>query len=339
MQYIPKTDDKPSKSTTEKKERATVKTRLHPRNKHRERYDFEKLIASCPDLAPFVTPNKYGDDSVDFFNAEAVRVLNKALLKLHYDIDGWDIPKDYLCPPIPGRADYLHHIADLLSTNTTGSGEKKIPMGSTIRCLDVGVGASCVYPLIGIKEYGWSFVGSDIDPVSIESATKIMKANPTLKDAFELRLQKKQTDIFSGIIKNDERFDLTICNPPYHASFEEAQSGTARKLRNLKNKRAPEITKNFGGHSKELWCEGGERKFVRDMIFQSKKFATSCYWFSTLISKQTHLKNAYQALKELEAVAVKTIPMGQGNKTSRIVAWTFLTKDQQRKWISSRWNG
>ena len=26
-------------------------------------------------------------------------------------------PNENLCPPIPGRADYIHHIADLLSIN------------------------------------------------------------------------------------------------------------------------------------------------------------------------------------------------------------------------------
>jgi len=35
---------------------------------------------------------------------------------------------------------------------------------------------------------------------------------------------------------------------------------------------------------------------------------------------------------------VKTIPMGQGNKTSRIVAWTFLSKEQQKEWRNKRWN-
>ena len=95
---------------------------------------------------------------------------------------------------------------------------------------------------------------------------------------------------------------------------------------------------NFGGQNKELWCEGGEEKFVQKMISQSKQISFSCFWFSTLISKQSHLKSVYIALKNSEAIEIRTIPMSQGNKTSRIVAWTYLTREQQKKWINKKWN-
>jgi len=29
--------------------------------------------------------------------------------------------------------------------------------------------------------------------------------------------------------------------------------------------------------------------------------------------------------------------MGSGNKSSRIVAWTFLSKEAQKEWRESRW--
>jgi len=160
-----------------KKEYPKEKSSLHPRNRHRERYDFKQLIESCPELAQFVKINIYNDESIDFSDPEAVKMLNKALLKRYYEIDNWNIPQNYLCPPIPGRADYIHHIADLLCSNNYG----KIPTGEKIKCLDIGVGANCVYPIIGNKEYGWSFIGSDIDPVAIGSATKIIELNPSLK--------------------------------------------------------------------------------------------------------------------------------------------------------------
>ena len=150
----------------EKKQHPIEKLQLHPRNKHRQRYDFDRLSAACPDLKKFVALNKWGDDSIDFSDAEAVKMLNKALLIHFYDVKDWDIPPTYLCPPIPGRADYIHHIADLLADNNSG----KIPVGSKIKCLDIGVGANCVYPIIGRAEYGWGFVGSDIDPLAIRSA-------------------------------------------------------------------------------------------------------------------------------------------------------------------------
>ena len=59
-------------------------------------------------------------------------MLNRALLKADYGIDFWDIPPNYLCPPIPGRVDYIHHLADLLAR----SNNNEIPRGPQIKALD-----------------------------------------------------------------------------------------------------------------------------------------------------------------------------------------------------------
>jgi len=325
-----KYQDKPSQSNNERRKGMPG---LHPRNKHIGRYDFTQLIKSSSDLAQFVKLNKYGNKSIDFANPDAVKMLNKALLKHFYGIANWDIPANYLCPPIPGRADYIHHIADLLKNCNEG----KIPKGEKILCLDIGVGANCVYPIIGNREYGWRFIGSDIDSLAIESANKIAVTNHFQKGDIELRLQANPKDFFKGILKKREQIDLTICNPPFHASHDEAQSGTLRKLNNLNSKKTRKAILNFGGQNNELWCEGGEKEFVRNMIYQSKDFSTSIFLFSTLVSKQSNLKSIYKVLKNVKAVKVKTIPMGQGNKISRIVAWTFLNKGQQKKWADTNW--
>lgn len=316
----------------QKKQAPTEKSELHPRNKHRDQYDFEKLIKSCSTLNPFVQLNLYGNLSIDFANPEAVKTLNKALLQHFYSIRYWDIPAGYLCPPIPGRADYIHHIADLLSNSFM----HKNLNGNLIKCLDIGVGANCVYPIIGNYEYNWQFVGADIDKIAIENAKQIIALNPTLKDKIELRLQENPNNIFTGIIKENEQFDITICNPPFHTSLQEAQAGTLRKLNNLNDKKTKKPTLNFGGKNNELWCDGGEAKFIKTMIAQSKKFADNCFWFSTLVSKESNLKSIFEALKKATVFEVKKIEMAQGNKKSRIVCWTFLTKEKQQKWISER---
>jgi 23S rRNA (adenine1618-N6)-methyltransferase len=305
------------------------RTLLHPRNKHNKRYDFPQLIAACPDLAPFVHLNKYNDESIDFFNPNAVKMLNKALLKKDYGVDNWDIPQGYLCPPIPSRADYVHYIADLLSIKN----KDKIPIGKHIKCLDIGVGANCIYPIIGHKEYGWTFIGSDIDPISINSANKIIELNPALKPFIELRLQTDKNDIINGILKKDERIDMTLCNPPFHASLAEAQAGTQRKLNNLTQKKNAKMVLNFGGQNNELWCEGGEVAFIESLIYQSKQYADSCFWYTTLVSKEASLKSVYAALDRTKAMEVQTINMQQGNKISRIVAWTYLGEMQQKEWV------
>lgn len=309
------------------------KTRLHSRNRNRERYDLTALKASNPELGEYIKPNKYGDDSVDFSNPIAIKILNKALLDHYYGIKFWEFPDENLCPPIPGRADYLHQIADLLCENNFGT----IPIGDKITCFDIGVGASCIYPIIGVTEYGWKFIGSDIDPKSIESARHIVNSNPSLKDRIECRLQENPKDAFYGVIGREDKIDLSICNPPFHSSSEEAQKGTRRKVKNLSGKIVKKPTLNFAGISSELICDGGEYKFIHNMIRESEKFSRNCYWFSTLVSKQSNLKGIYKSLEDNEATQVKTIPMGTGNKSSRIVAWTFLSKEEQKEWRETRW--
>jgi 23S rRNA (adenine1618-N6)-methyltransferase len=318
---------------TERKAPQKIKSRLHGRNKHRTRYNLQELVTHSADLANHVIKNAYGDESIDFFNPKSVKALNKALLIKHYGVIDWDIPKDYLCPPIPGRADYIHHIADLLCSSNFGT----IPTGKKITVLDIGVGANCVYPIIGNAEYGWNFIGSDVDPAALDSAKSILKANPKLKKSVDIRAQSSAKQIFSGIIQKDEFVDISICNPPFHGSKEEANLSAKRKFKNLTKDKKAEVELNFGGKSFELWCEGGEKAFVQKMANESKKFGKSCFWFTTLISKQSNLKGIHKILETLRADEIMTLPMGQGNKSSRIVAWTFLTKEERKAWKNDRW--
>lgn len=309
------------------------KTRLHVRNKNRERYNLEALTKANPELSEYVRPNKYGKDSVDFSNPIAVKLLNKALLNHYYGVKYWDFPDKNLCPPTPGRADYIHYMADLLSENNFGN----IPSGDKITCLDIGVGASCIYPIIGVTEYGWDFIGSDIDTKSIESAKKIIEENPSLQGKINLKLQESKKDFFYGIVDKEEKVDLSICNPPFHSSIEDAQKGTRRKVKNLSGVNSKKPAQNFAGISSELIYEGGEHKFIHDMIKESRKFSKNCFWFSTLVSKKSNLKGIYKALEKIQALQVKTIPMGTGNKSSHVVAWTFLSKPEQKEWRETKW--
>lgn len=289
------------------------KHELHPRNKHKGHYNFEELISKHSKLKNFVKPNKYDVISIDFANPEAVKELNTALLIQQYGIKNWNIPKGYLCPPIPGRADYIHYIADLLNATKTDK----------VKCLDVGTGANCIYPIIGVMEYNWSFVGSDVDDVAIKNAQKIIDSNELLGRNIDLRLQSNTNHFFKDIIKNDEVFDITICNPPFHKSLADAQKGTMRKLKNLSKEKIEKITLNFGGQSNELFCKGGEKQFIINMILESKQFAKSVKWFTTLVSKQDNLPAIYKTLENVKASKVETIKMGQGNKISRIVCWSY----------------
>ncbi|PWJ44059.1 23S rRNA (adenine(1618)-N(6))-methyltransferase RlmF [Sediminitomix flava] len=310
--------------TAEKKE-------LHPRSLHHHKYDFDKLSLTCTELSNFVFTNKYGNKTIDFSDQDAVKTLNKALLIHFYDISFWDIPEGYLCPPIPGRADYIHNLADVLASSYNG----KIPKGRQIVGLDIGVGANCIYPIIGNKSYGWDFVGSDVNSDAILNAQHIIDNNKGLKYAIKLRKQENSTSIFQGIIKTNEVFDFTMCNPPFHTSESEALEGTRRKWSNLGKKENEKL--NFGGQTQELWTEGGELQFISQMIEESSQLKTKCFWFTSLISKKENLLPLKKLLQKYEATKVVVKDMAQGQKVSRFIAWTFLDNNQQEKWAKLRW--
>lgn len=292
---------------------------MHPRNRFRDGYDFQGLAAASPPLAAFVRPNPYGNLSIDYADPAAVIALNRALLLSAYGVSAWDLPPGYLCPPIPGRSDYLHHLADLIATD----GPESVPRGPSVRVLDIGVGANCIYPLVGASEYGWRFVGTDVDPTACRWARDLVAANAAVANLVEIRAQASSTQCFDGVITSGEHFAASMCNPPFHASADEAAAAARRKQRNLGGRPAAARTLNFGGQSRELWCEGGEVGFVQRMIAQSADVPAACRWFTTLVSKSEHLPALKAALRRVRPSAVKTIAMAQGQKQSRILAWTF----------------
>lgn len=304
------------------------KSSLHPRNKHRSRYDFDVLLHKTPELKTFIYTNEHGIETIDFSNPLGVKTLNKALLKTYYGILDWNLPEDYLCPPIPGRADYIHQIADLLAAEN----QNMIPTGEAIMGLDIGVGANCIYPILGNSEYGWSFVATDIDATALENCVSIIEKNPHLSEVISLQQQVNSRYIFKDIIQPEDKFAFTICNPPFHDSKEEAAKSASRKVSNLTNQKTANPILNFGGQNNELWCEGGELAFINQMIYESVKYPKQCFWFTTLVSKKDNLKSIYKTLNKVEVAAIKTIEMNQGQKISRLVAWTFLSEKQRKEW-------
>lgn len=292
--------------------KTSIKTTLHPRNKNREHYNLEVLTKLFPDLKKHLVRTNYGNLSLDFSNSKAVKLLNRAILAYYYGIEAWDFPDENLCPPIPGRADYLHYIADLIQPTPK----------QKITCLDIGTGATLIYPIIGVQEYGWHFIASDINKASILNANKIIASNKGLKGKIECFHQEDSSHFFKGILKPDQKIDVSICNPPFHATLADAQRGTKKKIKNLTGKKSKTPVLNFSGITNELVCDGGEYKFVFQMIKESVLFAKNCKWFTTLISKESNLNGLYKAIEKVNAKH-KTISMGTGNKVSRVLVWWF----------------
>lgn len=297
---------------------------MHKNSLHTNSYDFELLTKNHEALKSHVFVNDYQNQTIDFSNPEAVKALNTALLYTHYDVKFWEFPDKNLCPPIPSRADYIHHLADLL---------RRSHLESDVKVLDTGVGASCIYPLLGNSIYNWSFVGSDIDEKSLQIAQKIIDKN-NLENVIELRHQRDYQHILKGILRPSDKFTVSVCNPPFFKSQADALDATKTKLKGL-GKKSDKVIRNFSGTPKELCYAGGEKAFLHNYLYESSQFPKQCYWFTSLVSNVSHVRSMEASLKKLGATEFRVLDMIQGNKVSRVVAWSFLTEKEQNNWIKN----
>ncbi|QAA83284.1 23S rRNA (adenine(1618)-N(6))-methyltransferase RlmF [Aequorivita sp. H23M31] len=280
---------------------------MHPKNPFNKDYDFDTLEKQYPPLKPFVFENEYGTKTIKFSDNKAVIALNTALLKMHYGITNWNIPKDNLCPPIPGRLDYLLHIADLIPK-------------TDIHLLDIGTGANLIYPVLATRHFNWKCIASEVNLDSLNNAQKIIDKNPSLKD-IELRHQEFKSCILKHIIQPTDSFDAVVCNPPFFKNRTDAVKSNLRKVQNLGIKK--ERTQNFGGLGNELWYKGGEEGFIKNMSEESLHFKNQVKWFTALVSRKENLKSIKRAINKTQPSEVKIVEMEQGNKQSRFIAWTF----------------
>jgi 23S rRNA (adenine1618-N6)-methyltransferase len=295
---------------------------LHQRNKHQSSYDFKVLTQAVPELTPFVFENKYGTQTIDFADPKAVKILNRAIIKVDYEIDYWEFPDAHLCPPIPGRVDYIHHLADLI---------KPFTFKNPVEVLDLGTGATAIYPILGKAVYNWKFVATDVDAKALQNAKTIVDKNKLTK-SIEFRLQTDESHILKNIMTATDAFMLSMCNPPFYKNEQEAHQATTRKLEGLgKNKNG--VIRNFSGTANELCYQGGEKAFLHTYLYESSLFKSNCFWYTSLVSNKDLVKSIQKSLIKLGATEVKIINMQLGNKVSRLVAWTFLNKDEQKDWL------
>ena len=294
---------------------------MHKNSFHNKKYDFDLLVQNNESLRPHVFINDYQTQTIDFSIPEAVKALNTALLFTHYKVKFWEFPDENLCPPIPSRADYMHHLSDLL---------RRSHLDADINILDIGVGATIIYPLLGNALFNWKFVGVDIDEKSLEIAKKIIDNN-FLANVIALRRQYDSQNILKGILKPADRFTASVCNPPFFKSQMDALDATKTKLKGL-GKANEKVIRNFSGTPKELCYAGGEKAFLHNYLYESSHYKQQCFWFTSLVSNVEHVRSMKTSLEKLGATEFEVLDMIQGNKVSRVVAWSFLTKAEQKDW-------
>ncbi|KAH0482709.1 MAG: uncharacterized protein KVP18_002543 [Porospora cf. gigantea A] len=304
--------------------------RFHPEWKE---IDYDVLGARYPELRPFIFKADHGGTSVGRGeDPEAVRVLTKVSLQYQHGIE-WPFPAGsrYMIPPVPSREVYVRIVNDLI----TGSGgiwadaaaiierhgESPPPSADPVTGLDIGVGASAIYSLLGAKLYGWRMVGTDIDAQSLQVAQTLIDANPDCN--VHTSLSPNPHCFFPE--DTQENFTFSMCNPPFYASGKDPR---------------PHPHRSLVGTPSELYCVGGESKFVVDLFRASRAAPTRCLWYTVLChfpATVSDLKAAFSSppnrrerrTTRTEGTYVKepstwlVIQYTCGASTHHIVAWTF----------------
>jgi len=296
--------------------------------KTQNRYNLEQLSKTHPALSSYIIDGKSGT-TIDFGNADAVKALNTALLISDYGLTSYDLPDGYLVPGVTGRRKYIDQVATLLMSKD----RKKHNLKKRV-IADIGVGANCIYPIIGHKAYGWKFVGVDNNQEAVNTALGIITAND-LSESIGLRFQSDENQIIEGWITEDDYFDSMVCNPPFYDSNLEADQHIQRKSSGLK---LSKVSRSFAGKPHELIAEGGELGFVSRYIEESKQFGAQVYSYTCLISSAVNLPTLENLLKELECTERRVLITSTSNKASRVLVWSFLTPKQREAWREYRWN-
>jgi len=326
-----------------------------------------RLTKVYPPLGPHVLAGGVRP-TINFSDPAAVRALNTALAVADYGLSAAFsdvLPPDALVPPIPGRADYVHYLADALRDSAGGGPTAQIPSGPDVRGFDIGTGAVCIYALLGAAAYGWSVVGSDVRPEHVRSSARIAAASG-LAGRIDVRRQLDRDRVFGGVWERDEAFDFVMCNPPFYPSAEAFAAESRRKVRNLARggkRRAGgrpgrddstaggsgagrKGSDNFGGSGSELWCKGGEVAFVSRMVEESARYADRCLWFTSLVSRQDNVDKIEKRFKVKKTELVvgsgetikiwKKVRCGAGAKGSTILMWSYFPPEKHPEWARGR---
>jgi 23S rRNA (adenine1618-N6)-methyltransferase len=290
---------------------------MHPQNPYYNRYDLKRLAKHYAALQKYIVLNPSSEETIDFSSSSAVYAMNKAMLLADFNLEDYHLPTGYLIPPIPGRLDYLLHVRDFLSEKFN------IAVDSKLRVLDIGTGANGIYCILGAQHFNWTMVGTESDAKAVEIALANMHHTKDLQGKVEIRHQENKSFLFATIIQSHERFDFTICNPPFHSSKEEAVKGSFKKYKNLgRANDNKELLLNFEGQATELWCNGGEALFIKRLIKESTLFKDQVKVFSSMVAKADNLPKIEKQLKKAK-VNYHIIPMAQGHKKTRCILWWF----------------
>ncbi|KAK7803229.1 hypothetical protein U0070_021803 [Myodes glareolus] len=291
---------------------------MHARNRYKDKPpDFAYLASKYPDFKQHIQINLNGRVSLNFKDPEAVRALTCTLLREDFGLS-IDIPLERLIPTVPLRLNYIHWVEDLI-------GHQDSAKSTLRRGIDIGTGASCIYPLLGATLNGWYFLATEVDDMCFNYAKKNVEQN-NLSDLIKVVKVPQKTLLMDALKEESEIiYDFCMCNPPFFANELEAQGVNSRNSR-----RPPPSSINTGGIT-EIMAEGGELEFVKRIIHDSLQLKKRLRWYSCMLGKKCSLAPLKEELRiqgvsfviVIQVRKVTFTEFCQGRTMRWALAWSF----------------
>lgn len=282
---------------------------MHPRNRYKDKPpDFAYLASKYPEFQQHVQTNLVGRVTLNFKDPAAVRALTCTLLQEDFGLS-IQIPLERLIPTVPLRLNYIHWVEDLISQEGLSSQPR--------RGIDIGTGASCIYPLLGATMNGWHFLATEVDDICFNYATKNVEQN-NLSDLIKV-VKVPQKTLLMDALKEESAiiYDFCMCNPPFFANQLEAKGVNSRNAR-----RPPPSSVNTGGET-EIMAEGGELEFVKRIIHDSLQLKRRLRWYSCMLGKKCSLTPLKMELRNQGVPKVTHTEFCQGRTMRWALAWSF----------------
>lgn len=242
------------------------------------------------------------------------RQLTQSLLRADFNLT-LTLPPDRLCPPVPVRWNYIRWIQDLLDTSSE-SYTDRYDASRHVVGLDIGVGASAIYPLLATATRAeWRMFGTDVDAHSFEWAGRNVEANGLRKRVRLVRVREEGPLIPLETL-GVEGLDFVMTNPPFYSSGEDMRSSYISKA-------APPSAVCTGAEN-EMICPGGDVGFVSRMVEESLVLGEKVQWYTAMLGKMASLQEVVRLLKEKGVRNWAVSSLQPGKRTKRwAVAWSF----------------
>ena len=303
---------------------------MHPRNPYRVPPDFVALSNACPALAPYLRHNQQNQQiQLDWSDTKALIELCRALLFCDFGVR-WTLPEQNLCPTVPSRLNYLLWIEDLLALSAMST-------SGQVTGVDIGTGASCIYPLLGVAHFGWKFIATELDPDSVVAARHNVSLN-RWQDKIEVRQvttsverrsaesclpsrlptsqttqDKHASPILCGVLQCGDDIQFCMCNPPFF-DFDEMPLPNA----------ATRPHARCAATQAEQFTPGGEVGFISQLVAESTQLREKVLWYTSLVGRKASLRPILRSLRAASVAHIRTTEIAQGQTWRWAIAWSFV---------------